>query len=114
MTVHDNTVPAIDCVDFVRLVDDLVDSDPQTWGAVVAKHLDECPPCLVYLQQMRDLKILLNHVYDGQKLTDEHVVGSSARSTPSGKANPDEHQRAAAATRTVMDTGRTRRRRIDA
>jgi predicted anti-sigma-YlaC factor YlaD len=75
MTVYDNTVPAIDCIDFVRLVDDLVDSDPQQWGVIVAKHLDECPPCLTYLQQMRDLKILLNHVFDGEKLSDEHIAG---------------------------------------
>ncbi|OBG71682.1 hypothetical protein A5714_11260 [Mycobacterium sp. E2462] len=75
MTVYDNTVPAMDCVDFVRLVDDLVDSPPQRWGAIVAKHLDECPPCLVYLQQMQDLKILLNHVFDGEKLSDDHVAG---------------------------------------
>ena len=75
MTVHDNTVPAIDCVDFIRLVDDLVDSDPQQWGVIVAKHLDECPPCLVYLQQMLDLKGLLNPVFDGEKLSDEHITG---------------------------------------
>jgi len=75
MTVKDNTVPAMDCVDFVRLVDDLVDSDPQLWGAVVARHLEDCPPCLVYLQQMLDLKILLDHVFEGEKLSDEHVAG---------------------------------------
>ncbi|CAM3272234.1 hypothetical protein BST27_25665 [Mycobacterium intermedium] len=75
MTVYDNTVPAIDCVDFVRLVDDLIDSDPQHWGPIVAKHLDECPPCLVYLQQMRDLRVLLHHVFDGETLTDEDVAG---------------------------------------
>jgi hypothetical protein len=75
MTVYDNTVPAIDCVDFVRLVDGLVDSDPQQWGAIVAKHLDECPLCLVYLQQMLDLKVLLNHVFDGEKLSDDDVAG---------------------------------------
>jgi len=73
MTVKDNTVPAMDCVDFVRLVDDLVDSDPQLWGAVVAKHLEDCPPCLVYLQQMLDLKIdyrdgLVNLTYDPNKV----------------------------------------------
>lgn len=62
MIVHDSTVPPIDCVDFVRLVDDLVESDPRQWGAVVSRHLAECPPCLVYLQQMLDLKVLLNHV----------------------------------------------------
>jgi predicted anti-sigma-YlaC factor YlaD len=76
MVVKDNnTVPAMDCVDFVRLVDDLVDSDPQQWGAVVAKHLEDCPPCLVYLQQMLDLKILLDHVFDGEKLSDEQAAG---------------------------------------
>ncbi|ORB82728.1 hypothetical protein B1987_01440 [Mycobacterium kansasii] len=75
MTVHDNTVPAIDCVDFVRLVDDLVDSDPRDWGAIVAKHLHDCPPCLVYLQQMLDLKILLDHVFNGEKLSDADVTG---------------------------------------
>jgi predicted anti-sigma-YlaC factor YlaD len=75
MTVYDNTVPAIDCIDFVRLVDDLVDSDPQHWGAIVAKHLEDCPACLVYLQQMLDLKVLLNHVFEGEKLSDEHVAG---------------------------------------
>jgi hypothetical protein len=75
MTIHDNTIPAIDCVDFVRLVDDLVDSDPQHWGAIVAKHLEDCPPCLVYLQQMLDLKILLNHVFDGQQLSADDVAG---------------------------------------
>ncbi|MEY8016362.1 hypothetical protein [Mycobacterium servetii] len=75
MTVRDKAVPAIDCVEFVRLVDDLVDSDPRRWGAIVSRHLDECPPCLVYLQQMLDLRILLSHVFDGQQLSDEHIAG---------------------------------------
>jgi hypothetical protein len=75
MTTYDNTVPAIDCVDFVRLVDDLVDSDPQRWGAIVARHLEECPLCLTYLQQMLDLKVLLNHVFDGEKLSDKQIAG---------------------------------------
>ena len=75
MTVYDNTVPSIDCVEFVRLVDDLVESDPRQWGAIVAKHLNECPPCLVYLQQMLDLKVLLNHVFVGDQLTDEQIAG---------------------------------------
>jgi hypothetical protein len=75
MTVYDNTIPAIDCVDFVRLVDELVDSDPVQWGPIVAKHLEDCPPCLVYLQQMLDLKVLLNHVFEGEKLSEEHIAG---------------------------------------
>lgn len=44
-------------------------------GPIVAKHLDECPPCLVYLQQMLDLKILLSHVFDGERLSEEHIAG---------------------------------------
>lgn len=75
MTVYDNTVPAIDCVEFVRLVDELVESDPEQWGAIVAKHLEDCPPCLVYLQQMLDLKVLLNHVFDGEKLSERQISG---------------------------------------
>ena len=75
MTVYDNTIPAMDCVDFVRLVDDLVDSDPQEWGAIVEKHLEDCDPCLIYLQQMLDLKVLLNHVFDGDKLSDADIAG---------------------------------------
>ena len=75
MTVYDNTVPAIDCVDFVRLVDDLVDSDPEHWGTIVEKHLEDCDPCLTYLQQMLDLKVLLNHVFDGEKLSDADIAG---------------------------------------
>lgn len=75
MTVYDNTVPPMDCVDFVRLVDDLVDSDPQQWGAIVEKHLEDCDPCLTYLQQMLDLKVLLNHVFDGDKLSDADIAG---------------------------------------
>ncbi|WP_301149981.1 hypothetical protein [Mycobacterium simiae] len=75
MTVHDNIIPAIDCVDFVRIVDDLVDSDPAQWGPIVAKHLEDCPPCLAYLQQLLDLKVLLNHVFEGERLSDEHIAG---------------------------------------
>ena len=75
MTIYDNTVPAIDCVDFVRMVDELVDSSPDQWGPIVAKHLEDCPPCLVYLQQMVDLKVVLSHVFDGAKLSEEHVAG---------------------------------------
>ena len=75
MTVYDNTVPAIDCVDFVRLVDDLVDSDPEHWGTIVEKHLEDCDPCLIYLQQMLDLKVLLNQVFDGDKLSEDDVAG---------------------------------------
>ncbi len=47
MTLHDNIVPAIDCVDFVRMVDDLVNTDPAHWGPIAATHLEDCPPCLV-------------------------------------------------------------------
>lgn len=80
MTVYDDhTVPAIDCVEFVQLVDDLVDSDPQQWGAIVARHLDECPPCLVYLQQVLDLKVLLSQVSVAEVIADEDVAAVMER-----------------------------------
>lgn len=74
MAADHDTTPAIDCVEFVRMVDELVDSDPQLWGAVVAKHLEDCPPCLVYLQQMLDLKVLLDLAFEEQRLDDEGVA----------------------------------------
>lgn len=86
MTVHDNIIPAIDCVDFVRIVDDLVDSDPAQWGPIVAKHLEDCPPCLVYLQQMLDLKVLLNHVFEGRGSATNTSPESFEQSTTSPKA----------------------------
>ena len=74
MTVHDNAVPEINCVEFIRHVDDLVDSDPGQWGPIVAKHLDDCPRCVIYLHQMLDLKVVLSHVFEGEKLSDEDVA----------------------------------------
>lgn len=68
-------VPAIDCTEFVLLVDELVQTDPGHWGAVVRKHLRDCPPCLTYLRQMADLRVLLRCVFNEQKLTD----GQAAR-----------------------------------
>jgi hypothetical protein len=68
-----HAVPAIDRAVFILLVDDLVDSDALGWGAVVATHLQDCPACLVYLQRMHDLKIVLSPVFDGEKLSGEHI-----------------------------------------
>jgi hypothetical protein len=79
------TIPAIDCTEFVVLVDNLVQSDPRDWSAIVRKHLDECPPCLVYLQQMLDLRVLLSHVFDGEKLTGEQVEGVLAAINAMGR-----------------------------
>lgn len=75
MAAEVNPTPAIDCVEFVRMVDELVESDPSRWGAVVAKHLDDCPPCLVYLQQMLDLKILLELGLGEARHDDMEVAG---------------------------------------
>jgi hypothetical protein len=65
----------MDCTEFVLLVDDLVQSDPREWSAIVRRHLRECPPCLTYLQQMLDLRVLLSHVFDGEKLSGQQVEG---------------------------------------
>lgn len=76
MTQHrdDLQIPDIECTAFVLMVDELVHTDPQQWGPVIDKHLTDCPPCLVYLQQMLDLQTLLGHVHQGQRLSDDEVA----------------------------------------
>lgn len=69
------TVPAIDCTEFVLLVDELVETDPEEWSAVVRKHLRDCLPCLTYLQQMGDLRVLLRCAFSEEKLTDAQTAG---------------------------------------
>jgi hypothetical protein len=70
---HDITVPAIDCTEFVLMVDELVQTEPDKWGPIVDKHLADCPPCLVYLQQMLDIQTILRHAQQGQRLADDEV-----------------------------------------
>jgi hypothetical protein len=68
-----DAVPDIDCAEFVRMVDELVRTDPAAWGPVVDKHLTDCPPCVIYLQQMLDLRTILRHVQMGERLADDEV-----------------------------------------
>lgn len=63
----------IDCTEFVLMVDELVHTEPERWGPVVDKHLTDCPPCSVYLQQMLDIQTALRHVRQGQQLADNEV-----------------------------------------
>ncbi|WP_172835126.1 hypothetical protein [Mycobacterium gordonae] len=42
---------------------------------VAARAVQHCPPCLVYLQQMLDLKVLLTLVFDSEKLSEEQISG---------------------------------------
>lgn len=71
----EQVVPAIDCTEFVLLVDELVETDSGEWNGVVRKHLRDCPPCLTYLQQIADLRVLLGCVFSEERLTD----GQAAR-----------------------------------
>lgn len=64
---------SIDCTDFVVLVDELLEAFPQEGGPIVTRHLNECPPCVIYLQQMQDLRILLNLAFRDEKLDDTSV-----------------------------------------
>jgi anti-sigma factor RsiW len=45
----------IPCIEVVELVSDYLDGnlDPQTEGRVAA-HLELCPPCLTYVEQLRE------------------------------------------------------------
>jgi predicted anti-sigma-YlaC factor YlaD len=49
----------MDCVDFLRRVDELLDVDADMWDARVRRHLVDCPPCRVFLEQLQDLRELL-------------------------------------------------------
>jgi len=50
---------AIDCIDFLPLVDDLLEIDDEGWDAQVVRHLEECPPCRIFLEQLQDLRRIL-------------------------------------------------------
>jgi predicted anti-sigma-YlaC factor YlaD len=50
---------AIDCIDFLPLVDDLLEIDNEGWDAQVVRHLEECPPCRIFLEQLQDLRRIL-------------------------------------------------------
>lgn len=71
-------VPAVDCTEFVLLVDELVEADPGEWNAVVRKHLRDCPPCLTYLQQITDLRVLLGCVFTQEEPSEESVARALA------------------------------------
>jgi len=49
----------LDCREFVGMVDDLLESDEETWETEVVQHLKDCPPCEVYLEQLQDVRRLL-------------------------------------------------------
>ncbi|MGA9870730.1 MAG: hypothetical protein WBQ44_06270 [Rhodococcus sp. (in: high G+C Gram-positive bacteria)] len=51
--------PDIDCLDFLPLVDELLDIDDKDWDATVVRHLQQCPPCRIFLEQLEDLRHLL-------------------------------------------------------
>lgn len=67
------TVPDIDCTEFVLMVDDLVATEPHRWGEVVDKHLNDCPPCLIYMQQMLDIQTILRQAQRRERLADGEV-----------------------------------------
>ncbi|HET6501418.1 MAG TPA: hypothetical protein VFG87_11715 [Amycolatopsis sp.] len=66
---------AIDCVDFLGLVDDLVEVDDERWDAQVTRHLRECPPCRIFLEQLQDLRrILRTRTDETLPLTDPRIT----------------------------------------
>lgn len=89
MTTGDNfdlaEVAAMDCAYFLPLVDDLLDIDDAAWDARVVRHLDECPPCRIFLNQLQDLRRILRSQADAAlPLTDPRITAllARARKTP--------------------------------
>ncbi|MGW3624858.1 hypothetical protein [Streptomyces sp. NPDC000880] len=65
---------AIDCIDFLPLVDDLLEIDDEGWNAQVVRHLEECPPCRIFLEQLQDLRrILRAQVEESLPLSDPRI-----------------------------------------
>jgi predicted anti-sigma-YlaC factor YlaD len=50
------------CTEFTDVIDELLESDPAGWDPELLGHLHDCPPCLVYLQQMQDLRRMLDEL----------------------------------------------------
>ena len=85
--------PEIDCIDFLPLVDTLLDIDDKHWDATMVRHLHECPPCRVFLEQLIDLRHLLRAT-DGDTVgpDDPRIRALLETITPSGKdSDTDEH-----------------------
>ncbi|MGH8962870.1 MAG: anti-sigma factor family protein [Jatrophihabitantaceae bacterium] len=60
------SVDPIRCVDVVELLTDYLDGalDPRT-AAAIEEHLAACPPCRVYLDQLRATIALVGQVANG-------------------------------------------------
>lgn len=62
-TDHSETIPP-DCRALIEQASQLVDADEDTWNAEILAHLDECPPCRVFLDQLIDLRAILHGLHD--------------------------------------------------
>ncbi|NLU82513.1 hypothetical protein [Rhodococcus sp. HNM0569] len=90
---HAARAPEIDCIDFLRLVDTLLDVDDTQWDATMVRHLRGCPPCRVFLEQLIDLRHLLR-TSDGDTVDpdDPRIAALLAAVTTSRKdSDTDEH-----------------------
>lgn len=84
--------PDIDCVDFLPLVDDLLEIDDKDWDAAVVRHVRQCPPCRIFLEQLEDLRSLLRSQDDETIQPDDpRIVSLFASTHPAGKdTDPNE------------------------
>jgi hypothetical protein len=69
-------VPEMDCIDFLSLVNDLLEIDDGEWEAAVVRHLHDCPPCRIFLEQLIDLRRLLRgqHAQSRLSLSDPRIT----------------------------------------
>lgn len=61
------------CDEFVHLVDELIQTPREQWGPAIERHIAECPPCLVYIEQMLDLHKILSDFRYSQQLSESDV-----------------------------------------
>jgi hypothetical protein len=54
----------IDCVQFLTVVDDLLECSDDIWEESIARHLRDCPPCEIFLEQLQDLRTVLQMQQD--------------------------------------------------
>lgn len=69
-------VPQMDCIDFLPQVDDLLDLEEAEWDLALARHLEECPACEVFVHQLRDLRRILQSERSRGLAVDDPVITS--------------------------------------
>lgn len=55
--------PPPDCRELIEQASLLVEADEDTWNTEVLAHLEECPPCRIFIDQLIDLRTILRSLH---------------------------------------------------